>query len=119
MKSYNVNITDRAEKMMEKYLAHLVYEKQNMQAAIAVSDDYDETIDELETIAGSLRFCDDVDLRNREIRRIKFRKHDYILLYRVEVDDLLANGLGTAAGVALTAPVLWFDKISKQGIGDR
>lgn len=50
MKSYNVKITDRAEKMMEKYLAHLVYEKQNMQAAIAVSDDYDETIDELETL---------------------------------------------------------------------
>ena len=93
MKSYTVKITDKAEKMMERYLAHLVYEKQNMQAAIAVSDDYDETVEELEAVAGSLRFCDDADLRNREIRKIKFRRHDYILLYKVQEDVAIVEAV--------------------------
>ena len=93
MKSYTVKITNKAEKMMERYLAHLVYEKQNMQAAIAVSDDYDETVEELETVAGSMRFCDDADLKNREMRKIKLRRHDYILLYKVQGDTAIVEAV--------------------------
>lgn len=86
MKSYTVKITDKAEKMMEQYLAYLVYEKQNMQAAMAVSDDYDDTVEKLETVAGSFQYCDAADLRKREIRKIKFHRHDYILLYKIQED---------------------------------
>ena len=51
VKRFNVLITDRAERQMEHYLDYLVNVKMNMQAAIAVSDDYDETIDKLSDTA--------------------------------------------------------------------
>ena len=51
------------------------------------------TDEELKTIAGSLQFCDDVDLRDREMRMIKFRSHDYILLYKVEDDIAMVEAV--------------------------
>ena len=86
MRKYKVEITARAERRIEKYLAYLINEKNNMQAAIAVSDDYDETVSSLVSIAGSLWFCDDEDLKKRGIKKILFKKHDYLLLYRI-VDE--------------------------------
>lgn len=47
MKTYNVEITSRAERKFERYLAYLINKKKNMQAAIAVSDDYDEVVENL------------------------------------------------------------------------
>lgn len=86
MKTYNVEITSRAERKFERYLAYLINKKKNMQAALAVSDDYDEVVENLKTLAASLPYCDDADLKNRGIRRVFFKRHDYLFLYKI-VDD--------------------------------
>ena len=87
LKVYEIKITDKAESQFQEYLAYLIEKKNNMQAAMAVSDDYDETVDSLKTLAGSLRFCDDEDLRSRGMRKIFLKRHDYVLLYKIVTYD--------------------------------
>ncbi|MBR1642158.1 MAG: type II toxin-antitoxin system RelE/ParE family toxin [Butyrivibrio sp.] len=84
MKKYNAIRTDDAENDLERYIAYLINEKQNPQAASNVLDDYDETIDSLEEVAGSLREPTSLKLRSRGLKRMNFLHHDYLLLYRIE-----------------------------------
>ena len=70
LKSYRIKTTEKAERQIQRYLTYLINKKRNIQAAVAVSDDYDETIDRLVSLAGSFQFCDDEDLRRRGIRKV-------------------------------------------------
>ena len=60
-----------------------------MQAAKAVLDDYDQTVDKLSDIAGTLKTLDDPDLS--VYRKIRLRKHDYYLLYRICDDEVIID----------------------------
>ena len=85
--TYHVITTQRAENLMEEYLSYIVLKKRNMQAADAISIDYDETVDRLSDMAGSLKICDDEDLKQRGIRKIFMKRHGYVLLYRIGGDN--------------------------------
>ena len=52
-------------------------------------DDYDETLDELERVAGSLKLVNNPKLARLGYRRINFKRHRYYFLYRVEGKQLL------------------------------
>ncbi|MCR5023751.1 MAG: type II toxin-antitoxin system RelE/ParE family toxin [Lachnospiraceae bacterium] len=84
MKTYKVVITAIAKAQIKKYLKYLSNNLKNPQAARAVRDDYKETIKQLKNIAGSLKDCDNPNLANRNLRRICFQKHDYVMLYRID-----------------------------------
>ena len=81
--TYGIKITRKAEEQLQRYLEYLIYKKKNMQAAVAVSKDFDETVDSLTNLAGVLRLCEDEDLRRRGIKKIFLKRHDYVLLYRI------------------------------------
>ncbi len=84
MKTYKVVITDKAKPQMRLYLRYLKNDLKNPQAAKAVRDDYKETIKQLRNVTGSLKDCDNPNLAKRNLKRICFQRHDYVMLYRVE-----------------------------------
>jgi len=85
---YKVVVTKDAEEDLERFVQYLILEKENIQAAKNVLDDYDATIESLKHVAGSLKLCDNPKLRQLEYRRINFLNHRYFMLYR-NVEDIV------------------------------
>ena len=85
---YKVAVTSDAEEDLERFIKYLIIEKENMQAAENVLNDYDATIESLKHVAGSLKLCDNPRLRQLEYRRINFLNHRYFMLYRI-VDNIV------------------------------
>ena len=84
MNKWIVVATEDVQNDLDRFVYYLLVEKLNNQAAKAVLDDYDETIAELANIAGSLKPLEDPDLS--DYRKIRFRRHNYYLLYRIQED---------------------------------
>ncbi len=84
MKTYKVVITDKAKSQLKEYLYYLRNDLKNPQAAKAVRDDYAETVKQIRNVAGSLKTCDNPNLAKRNLKRICFQRHDYVILFRVE-----------------------------------
>lgn len=80
---YKVVVTRDAEEDLERFIRYLIIEKENIQAAENVLNDYDATIESLKHVAGSLKLCDSQRLRQLEYRRINFLNHKYFMLYRI------------------------------------
>lgn len=85
---YKVVVTKDAQEDLEGFIRYLIFEKQNMQAAENVLNDYDATVDSLRNAAGSLKLCDNPKLRRLGYHRINFLNHRYFMLYRV-VDEVV------------------------------
>lgn len=89
MREYEVIVTSDVENDLDNFVYYLLVEKLNEQAANALLDDYDETIDELKDVAGALKPLDDLDLT--EYRKIRLRRHDYYLLYRLDGNTAIVD----------------------------
>ena len=85
---YKIVVTKDAEADLDRFIKYLIFEKESIQAAQNVLDDYDATIESLKHVAGSLKLCDNPKLRELEYHRINFLNHRYFMLYRI-VDDLV------------------------------
>lgn len=85
---YKVVVTRDAEEDLERFIKYLIIEKESMQAAENVLNDYDVTIESLKHVAESLKLCDNPRLRQLEYRRINFLNHRYFMLYRI-VDNVV------------------------------
>ena len=89
MKRWKVIVTSDVQTDLDNFVYYLLVEKLNEQAARAVLDDYDETVDRLAEVAGSLKPLEDPQLN--EYRKIRLRWHDYYLLYRIEDDTAIVD----------------------------
>ncbi|MCI8937508.1 MAG: type II toxin-antitoxin system RelE/ParE family toxin, partial [Lachnospiraceae bacterium] len=76
---YEVVVTRDAEEDLERFVKYLIIEKESMQAAENVLNDYDATIESLKYVAGSLKLCNNPRLRQLEYRRINFLNHRYFM----------------------------------------
>lgn len=85
---YRIVVTKDAEEDLERFIKYLVFEKESMQAAQNVLNDFDATIESLKHVAGSLKLCNNPRLRRLEYRRINFQYHRYFILYRI-VDNVV------------------------------
>ena len=85
---YEVVVTRDAEEDLERFVKYLIIEKESMQAAENVLNDYDATIESLKYVAGSLKLCNNPRLRQLEHRRINFLNHRYFMIYRI-VDNVV------------------------------
>ncbi len=85
---YRVVVTVDAAEDLEHFIEYLILEKENIQAAENVLNDYDATIESLKYVADSLKLCDNPRLRQLKYRRINFLNHRYFMLYRI-VDDVV------------------------------
>lgn len=80
---FKVVVTKDAENDLECFIRYLLYEKESVQAAENVLNDYDAVIENLKHMAGSLKLCDNPKLRQLGYRRINFLNHRYFMLYRI------------------------------------
>lgn len=85
---YKIVVTQDAEEDLERFVKYLLFEKESIQAAQNVLEDYDATIESLKHVAGSLKLCDNPQLRKLEYRRINFLNHRYFMMYRI-VDGIV------------------------------
>lgn len=85
---YKIVVTMDAEEDLERFIKYLIVEKESVQAAENVLNDYDATIESLKHVAGNLKLCDNPRLRHLEYRRINFLNHRYFMLYRI-VDNVV------------------------------
>ena len=83
MVSYNVIIAPRAKEQLESYIDYVHYTLLNEISAKNVYSDAEETIARLANIAGSLSFCQHPKLKEHGYRAIRFKRHEYVMLYRV------------------------------------
>ena len=88
---YRVVVTKDAEEDLDQFIKYLIFEKENMEAAQNVLDDYDATIQTLKIVAGSLKLCENPRLRQLEYRRINFLNHRYFMVYRIEDDVVIID----------------------------
>ncbi|MBQ7563797.1 MAG: type II toxin-antitoxin system RelE/ParE family toxin [Lachnospiraceae bacterium] len=82
MKTWKVLATEDVQADLDNFVYYLLVEKLNEQAAAALLNDYDDTIEELKNVAGSLKDLQDPDLQ--EYKKIRLRYHNYFLLYRLD-----------------------------------
>ena len=80
---YKVVVTADAEEDLNRYLTYLLFEKKSEQAAKSVLDDFEATIQNLKSAAGSLKLCDNPRLRRLGYRRINFISHRYFIMFRI------------------------------------
>ncbi len=80
---YKVVVTADAEEDLNRYLRYLLFEKKSEQAAKSVLDDFEATIQNLKSTAGSLKLCDNPRLRRLGYRRINFISHRYFIMFRI------------------------------------
>ena len=90
---YKVVVTREAEEDLDQFIRYLIVEKESVEAARNVVDDFDNTIDTLKLVAGSLKLCDNPRLRQLEYRRINFFKHRYFMLYRIVGDVVYVDSI--------------------------
>ena len=91
--TYKVVLTSDAEEDLDKFIQYLLFEKQSKQAAVNVLNDFEATKQNLLTVAGNLRLCDNPKLKERGYRRINFLSHRYFMLYRIENDTVIIDGI--------------------------
>ncbi|MCD8076259.1 MAG: type II toxin-antitoxin system RelE/ParE family toxin [Lachnospiraceae bacterium] len=90
---YNVIVTCDAEDDLDKYIRYLLFEKRNEQAAGNLLDDFEETVQVLSGVAGSLKPCENPRLKEQGYKRISFQKHRYFMLFRVEGNDAIVDAI--------------------------
>ena len=83
MDLYEVIITPKALSQLENYIDYIQYTLLNDQAARSVWQDAMETRRELSLTAGSLKPCSHPRLKQLGYHSISFRRHRYIMLYRI------------------------------------
>jgi plasmid stabilization system protein ParE len=85
---YRVELSDRASEQLDHYVQYLVVKLRNAQAGSSLLDDALDTSEALSYVAGSLPFCADPELKRRGIRKMRFTRHRYLWLYRIEGDTV-------------------------------
>ena len=81
---YTLIIADDLQDDLDDFVYYLLIEKMSIQAANALLDDYVQTVEALKSVAGSLRILDDPKYAEMGYRKIRFRNHNYYLIYTVE-----------------------------------
>lgn len=75
------------------YVCYTAETLKNKQAAKEILADAKETKRRLSEVAFSLPICDNPVLAKYGYRKIKFAKHRYIMIYRIENNAVIVEGM--------------------------
>ena len=90
---YKVVLMKDAEEDLDRFITYLLLEKKSEQAARNLLNDFEATKISLSNVAGSLKLCDNLKLRELGYRRINFLSHRYFMLYRIENDTVYVDNI--------------------------
>ena len=97
MKRYVIQVTEKADRDLDRCVNYLLHAKKNRQAAKNLLSDYRKTLDRLSNVAGSLKIPESEALRSRNLKRLNFGKHDYFLLFRIDGEKAIVTNIFHAA----------------------
>lgn len=80
---YRIVLTKEAEEDLETFIKYLIIEKESLQAARSVMEDFEATIEKLKCVAGSLKLCENPRFQKLGYRRMNFLHHRYFMMYRI------------------------------------
>lgn len=80
---YKIVLMKHAEEDLDRFIAYLLFEKKSEQAARNLLNDFEATKTSLSNVAGSLKLCDNLKLKELGYRRINFLSHRYFLCFIV------------------------------------
>ena len=83
MQKYQVELTDSARRQLRTILEYLIFNLRNEQAYYSVKEDFLKTVEKLEYQAGIIAESEYEYLRIRNLRRMHFLSHRYVLLFRI------------------------------------
>lgn len=91
--AYKVMIMPPAKHRLDMYVSYTIQKLKNRQAAREILADARATKKRLSIVADSLKLCDDPVLAKFGYRKIQFEKHRYIMIYRIENDRVIVDGM--------------------------
>lgn len=90
---FNVELSELAEQQYDEILSYIANELKNSQALKNVMDDFDDTIEKLEQMADSFGYCSSNRLKEMGLHKIKFARHRYLFVYRVNKFQVIIEGM--------------------------
>ena len=90
---YNIIIAPPARRRLDMYIKYTATQLKNRQAARSIRDDAKETKLRLSNAADTLKLCDNPILAKYGYRKIHFSKHDFIMIYRINKNDVIVEGM--------------------------
>ena len=87
--TYKVEIPRFAQLQFDKYIDYILDKFKSKQAARNLVIDFKETIKILSLAPEAYPFLEDEDLRRKNLRRIPFQKHKYVIIYHIFGEDLV------------------------------
>lgn len=90
---FEVILTNKAELQAQKILDYIFFELENVQAALSIEQDMRETLASLSHVAGNLKVCDDPELKALGYRTIHFKRHRYLMLYKIVDNRVYVIGI--------------------------
>lgn len=91
--AYKVIIMPPAKRRLDMYVYYTLETLKNKQAAKSILTDVKATKKRLSVIADSLKICDDPVLAKYEYRKIRFAKHKFVMIYRIEGNQVIVDGM--------------------------
>ena len=90
---YNVILTKKAKGQLDSYVSYMLNTLRNLQAAQSVMQDAEQTKVRLCSVAGSIKLCENPELRELGYRIIHFQYHRYLMVYRIEGENAVVEGV--------------------------
>lgn len=91
--AYKVIIMPPAKRRLDMYVSYTVEKLNNRQAAKAILEDAKATKKRLSIMADSLKVCDNPLLAKYGYRKIKFEKHRFLMIYRMQDNQVVVDGM--------------------------
>lgn len=90
---FEVELSELASTQYDKILEYIYYVLKNPQAADNLMRDFDETIETLAEQAEDFGYCRSERLRRMGFHKIHFKRHRYLMVYRVKYDTVIVEGM--------------------------
>ncbi len=90
---YELEIQGKVERKVDRILYYLENNKKNHQAVVNFLDEYEECLKDIVDSPESYAFCTDDRLRNLGYKHKHFSTMRYKLIYRIESNTVLIEGI--------------------------
>lgn len=91
--AYKVLIMPTAKRRLDMYVCYTIETLGNKQAAKAILADAKATKKKLSMVADSLKLCDNPALAQYGYRKIRFEKHKFLMIYRLDSGNVIVDGM--------------------------
>ncbi|MCD7844702.1 MAG: type II toxin-antitoxin system RelE/ParE family toxin [Oscillospiraceae bacterium] len=93
MVSFEVVFTPQAQTQLQNCINYIAHTLLNDIAAKSVYQDAMKTVAKLSSVAGSLPYCRHAKLQALGYRIISFKRHQYVMLYRINGKTVIIDGV--------------------------